>query len=186
MNSFEKRFNYDRLTLEKFNKTHLTAICDLFKEKDFYFKTFIPNYLSHYEIFNLVENTMVIKLDEKIIGVTEFLESMPAARHYSFLIRISNSVSTDNKVKIIRDIISSYSKTKQVLKLATFYAEFDCEYIRIFNQLEFNIEGSLENLIRQNGTSYSRIYVYKIMGTIPRNNRGRTKKYNRFSKERMN
>ncbi|MEC5425425.1 hypothetical protein QGM71_18245 [Virgibacillus sp. C22-A2] len=186
MNYIDRKIKDSRLTLDEFIEKDLNAICDLFNEKDFYFKTFIPNYLSEKEIFNLVKDAMVIKMDDEIIGVTEFCENMKAARHYSFFVRISNKISLENKINIIKKAISSYSKMIQIIKIATFYAEFDWEYERVFEDLDFKKEGSLEKIIELNGSSYSQVYIYKLLGEVSKENRRIGKSLNRFSQEKVN
>jgi hypothetical protein len=171
------------INLLHYNERKKEEVCKLYLEHDFYFKTFMPNYLSESEIISNMNDTILIEINGEVAGLVECKEIMEAASHYGIDFRLSEEFDIEETGIILSDIIQAYTMKVKVNKLAAKTYEMDEKYLSIFKNCGFEVEGTLPNLIHINGENKGEVRLHKTVYNYMNNNENYTLdiNINRFS-----
>lgn len=157
------------LKLAPFEKKFLPDILKLYEESGFRFKTVYSNYLNEREIESILKGDIVIIIyNHIVIGLVEFEEVMDAARHYKLYYRLSKDIDRKENIMILNEIVDSFMKRTQVIKLA-FHCYEDDDYQDIFLNAGFEKEGQLETMLELDNQKSSLVYYHKIMNEKVKN-----------------
>ncbi|OIU69820.1 hypothetical protein [Rossellomorea aquimaris] len=154
-----------KINLIPYNESKKEEVCKLYFENDFYFKTFMPDYLSESEILSSVNDAILIEINGEVAGLVECGEVMEAAGHYGIDFRVSKEFNIEETGTILSAIIQAYTVKVKVNKLAVKAYEKDEKYLSIFNECGFEVEGTLPNLVTINGENNGEVRLHKTFNS---------------------
>jgi hypothetical protein len=144
-------------------------ILEFFTEPDFYFRTSRPAYLAEWEVSELTgPDTRLLLADGHPAGLyaTEMAGSA-AGCHLALDLRLRATAPRDWWLSAYREIVRALRWQQEVIRLTLRFAEYDDRGLRAARRLGLAGEGTLREVLVQDGQRYGTAYFSQTWTPAP-------------------
>lgn len=144
----------------------LPAVCELFTEPDFYFRTVIPDLLSESEIRALVAaDALLCRCGGVPAGLVWLTVPDPGyPTHFALITRFAADCPLPRAVAAVREALSALTSYRPVRRISHEVCAVDRRGIELAEALGLELEGTVPGLLAVAGGHHGIHYYGKLFG----------------------
>jgi Na+-driven multidrug efflux pump len=141
-------------------------VYELFGSRDFLFKTYLPWLASARDIDGLLaDDTRVITLDDRAIGLVELEEATALGGHYRLHYRLRADLPPAHWASVLEEVLAAERDELEILRLTYLVHERDERGREVAERCGFAHEGMLPSMVEEAGRRYG-VHFYARLAEL--------------------